>query len=306
MGLKERISALRKRVSGAAPKRAAKGSERRPRTPAKPTGGGDARKPASAATGAAVEVGKLLREMLVIPAQLFLAAAEIAGKATLTVWQRAVLPLLVKLGALVAVAYRLALRHVTPARAVTAVALVAIGALVASQWLDYRGISVGTDAYTGGLEAVAPAPEVERGRAGDAHAWLMLPLALASLVVLVLALVRRARLGHLLVPLGAIAILISVVVDAPKGLDEGSAAIAYQGAHATLLEGFWVQIAAGAVLIACGFLLPRYLTPARARARSPQRPGKGKTGRLGRLAERAGSKLRRDPSAKRGVEGART
>ena len=49
-------------------------------------------------------------------------------------------------------------RHVTPARAVAAVGLVAIGALAASQWLDYRSVSVGTDAYSGAVGAVAPPP----------------------------------------------------------------------------------------------------------------------------------------------------
>jgi hypothetical protein len=69
------------------------------------------------------------------------------------------------------------------------------------------------------------------------------------------------------------------LVDVPKGLDEGETAIAYEGASAHLLAGFWLQIAAAAVAIAAGLLLPPYLrsaqapaTPARAgRSRRPRR-----------------------------------
>ena len=82
-------------------------------------------------------------------------------------------------------------RHLTPARAVAAVALVAAGALVASQWLDYHAVSVGTDAYSGDVGVVAPAPEVETEIAGNAHAWVMVPLGLAALAVLGV----RARQG---------------------------------------------------------------------------------------------------------------
>ena len=241
--------------------------------------------------------------MLVIPAQLWLAAAEIAGAVVLAAWRRILVPLLTALLALTRAAYRLALRHVTPARGVAAVCLVAIVSLAASQWLDYRSISVGTDAYSGDLEAVAPAPNVNSERAGDAHAWVMLPLAVAGLVVLALALAGRPRLGRLLIAVGVAAIAISVAVDAPKGLDEGQAAIAYEGAEARLLEGFWIQIAAGAVLIAGGLLLPRYLRRASApsHAREPSR----KPGGARRLASRAGAKLKRGPLAKPATQGKR-
>ena len=158
-------------------------------------------------------------------------------------------------------------RHVTPARAVAAVALVAIGALAASQWLDYRAVSVGNDAYSGTVGIVAPPPEVSSDIADHAHGWVMLPLgALIAFVALVLALTGRRRRAFALVPVGIAAIAISLAVDAPKGLDEGAAAIAYEGATATLLKGFWMQIATGTVLIACGLMLPLYLRPAPGRS----------------------------------------
>lgn len=219
-----------------------------------------------------IELAKLLREMLVIPTQLWLAVAERLGAAVLWAWRRIGRPALALALAACATVYRLALRHVTPARAVAVVALVAIGVLVASQWVDYRGVRIGNDAYSGDVGFVAPAPEVARQHTGEAHSWVMVPIAALALVVLAFALAGRRRLARLLIPLGVAVIAIAVLVDAPTGLDEGRAAIAYQGASAHLLEGFWLQIAAATGMIACGLLLPGFLRPegAAARARRPR------------------------------------
>jgi len=260
---------------------------------------GDARKVSGVAVGVGSELLKLVREMLVIPAQIWLAIAEVAGAAVLSAWRRIVLPGLGAVLALARAAYRLGLRHVTPARAVAAVCLVAIVSLAASQWVDYRTISVGTDAYSGDLAAVAPAPEVNRQQAGDAHLWAFVPLAAAALVGLVLALRGRPRAARLLIAVGVAAIVISVAVDAPKGLDEGNAALTYEGAEARLLEGFWLQIAAGAVLIAGGLLLPRYLRPAPAASSAETTADRG-LGRARRLLTRGGDKLERGRTGARG------
>jgi hypothetical protein len=160
----------------------------------------------------------------------------------------------------------LARRELTPVRLLVAVTSCAIVALAASQWLDYRGISVGTGDYRA-VELVAPAPEVDRQRAGDAHGWVMLPIAAACLAVVAIAVRGRWRLARLLVPLGVAVIAIAVFADAPSGLDEGTAALAYEGAEASLLEGFWAQLVAGGVIAACGLLLPLYLRPAQGRER---------------------------------------
>lgn len=260
---------------------------------------GDARKVSGVAVGVGSELLKLVREMLVIPAQIWLAIAEVAGAAVLFAWRRIVLPGLGAVLALARAAYRLGLRHVTPARAVAAVCLVAIVSLAASQWVDYRTISVGNDAYSGDLAAVAPAPEVNRQQAGDAHLWAFVPLAGAALVGLVLALRGRSRAARLLIAVGVAAIVISVAVDAPKGLDEGNAALTYEGAEAHLLEGFWLQIAAGAVLIAGGLLLPRYLRPAPAASSAETTADRG-LGRARRLLTRGGDKLERGRTGARG------
>jgi hypothetical protein len=217
------------------------------------------------------ELAKLLREMVVIPVQLWIRIAEPVGFAVLWAWRRVARPLLVLAGRAIAAVYSLALRHVTPARGVAAVALVSIGVLIASQWVDYRAISIGDDAYAGSVGLVAPAPEIGREHAGDAHAWVMLPIAVGALVVLFLALTGRRRMARLLVPLGIAVIAIALLVDVSAGLDEGSAAIAYEGAVAHLREGFWLQIAAATVMIACGLLLPGYLAPERAAAKSRSR-----------------------------------
>lgn len=215
--------------------------------------------------GVIAEALRIVREMLVIPAQLWVAIAEPAGAAVYAVWRRVVVPVAVAVSSLVRIALRWAQVHVTPARAALIVAVGAAAALAASQFVDYRGVSVGTPAYEG-VETVAPAPEVDRGRelTGSAHAWVMLPLATAALVVIVLAVRGRWRLARLLIPLGVIVIAIAIVVDVPQGLDEGSAATAYEGAEAVLLEGFWAQLAAGAVLIVSGPLLAAWLRPERA------------------------------------------
>lgn len=272
-----------KQAAGSGPKRAAKkaaasGPKRPARKPAKSGPKRAAKKPAKSgpnvvAKGGALilagltEVAKFGREMLVIPAQIWMLIAEIAGGIVLRIWLRALRPLLLALWALATVVFRFAERHLTPARGVALVAIAAAIALAASQWADYRSISVGTAAYSGGVEAIAPRPDIAVDRAGEAHSWVMLPLAAAALLTIVVALTGRAKLARLLIAIGAAAIAISILVDAPKGLDEGAAAVTYQGAEAKLLEAFWVQIASGAVLIACGVLLPLYLRAAPARQR---------------------------------------
>jgi hypothetical protein len=200
------------------------------------------------------EALKLAREMLVIPAQLWLLVAEVLGGAVLRVWRNLVVPALRLAWGLLVALYRACLRQVTPRRAVAAVGLFAAAALIASQWLDYRSVSVGTPAYQGEVDLVAPAPDVVRDPAGDAHAWVMIPIALLGAAGIVLAYAGRPRGAWLTVAAGLGAIAIAAGIDAPKGLDEGAAKVSYEGADAQLLEGFWAQIACGAALAAVGIL----------------------------------------------------
>jgi hypothetical protein len=274
------------------------GKSRRPAGEASKVGDG-LRKVGGSGVALVVEILKLAREMLVIPLQVWLGIAEVVGGAVLAVWLRVVLPalrLIVRsLGALL----RFGERHVTPARALTVVALVAVGALVAAQWRDYSAISVGTDAYAGDVGAVAPPPEVSSAPAHDAHGWVMLILAALAVFALVGALAKRRRLSVWLIPIGVAVLAISIGIDAPKGLDEGQAALAYESANASLLSGFWLQIAAGAVLIACGLMLPRALRPASASARGPAELGPSLIDRLVARARGAIERRRARPKRER-------
>ncbi len=151
--------------------------------------------------------------------------------------------------------------------------------------------------------------------AGHAHGWVMLPLALLALVALVLGAHRPPPRGvALLVPIGIAVVAISLAVDAPKGLDEGAAAIAYEGATATPAEGFWMQIATGAVLIACGLMLPLLPAPGAAPEPCGPRPSPAAASMLtSRGRARASSAAAAAPAqrshasrAKRKVQGAGT
>jgi hypothetical protein len=180
---------------------------------------------------------------------------------------------------------------VTPLRATVCVGAVAALALAASQFMHYGEVAVGTGQYAAypGLEAVAQPPPVSTDSFGVAHGLLMIALAAIALVALFFAL-RRSRLGLVVFALGAVVVAVALLADLPKGLDEGTAAIRYEGASATLTAGFWVELVAGALLAAIGLLVvfhSRGPAPARtARARRASRPRSGPSPR----PSRAGSK----------------
>ncbi|HEX2128193.1 MAG TPA: hypothetical protein VHF58_03145, partial [Solirubrobacterales bacterium] len=222
---------------------------------------------ARGALAALTELLKVAREMLVIPAQVWLLVAEILGAAVLRIWLAIVLPVLRTAWSAMLTLYYASIHKVTPRRTLAAVGIAAAVALVASQWLDYRSVSVGTPAYQGEVDLVAPAPDVDRDRAGEAHAWVMLPIAALGALGVALAYARHPRAAWLTIASGLGAIAIAVGIDAPKGLDEGAAEVAYQGASAQLLEGFWAQIASGAALAGVGLLSLAYGRRERAPAR---------------------------------------
>ena len=169
-------------------------------------------------------------------------------------------------------------RIVTPTRGLLLAALGCALLLALSQFVDYRGISIGADAYDPGISAVAPAPEVEREELGTAHSYVMIPIALLAALALIFA-VRSGRwqLTRLAVLLGIVAILVAIVIDRPAGLDEGSLNRDFTGVEAKLLGGFWMQIFAGAGLAATSFLLAGEIkrggAPAKRRSRrEPSKP----------------------------------
>jgi hypothetical protein len=161
------------------------------------------------------------------------------------------------------------------------VALVVLTASVllgVSQFVDYRGVGIGAPQYQG-VEAVAPPPQTERESSGAAHAYVLVPVALLAIGALAFALRGRWRLGRVISLLGLVGIVVTLLIDLPRGLDEGSATLRFEGAEAQLIEGFWVQLACSTVLVAAGLLLGRYARAERqpaaqsARAASGRQPG---------------------------------
>jgi hypothetical protein len=175
---------------------------------------------------------------------------------------------------LYAVVERLGERAVTPARGLAVVALAATITLGASQFSDYRAVEIGASQYTG-VQNVAPAPERDKKSPRSAHGVAVLAIAIAALFVTAFAVGGRWRLARLLIVLGVAVILISLLVDARQGLREGLAATTYEGAKATLLGGFWVQLCSGVTLAVSGPLLAVHLRGERAprRPRPSGRPG---------------------------------
>ena len=229
---------------------------RKPRSkPSRRADSGGSAPLAGTARGVAAELLAIAREMLRIPAGLYMRAAEYAGAATLRAWRFA-WPFLKALWRQAVRVFRVAEREVTPLRAALGVAAVTALALALSQFADYRSIAIGTTDYVG-VDQIAPPPEApgETTSAGSSHAWLGLPLALAALVAVAACARGNRRAAWWLAPIGLVTIAISLIVDAPKGLDEGDAAVAYQGAEASLLGGFWVQLACGVLLVALAPLI---------------------------------------------------
>lgn len=164
-----------------------------------------------------------------------------------------------RLGPLAAGLESLVYARVTPAATVTVVTGAAAVALGASQFVDYHGVAIGAPLYEGEVGRTAPVPMTDLDPAGSAHLYALVPAAAAALVLIALTAAGRWRLGRAVGLVGLIGLVVSVAVDAPQGLDAGTAGTAFAGAEAELLEGFWVQVAASAVLLAGGPLLGSYV-----------------------------------------------
>jgi hypothetical protein len=184
-------------------------------------------------------------------------------------------------------ALQLAERYLTPERVLVAVTAAAAGCLAYSQFVDYRGVEVGQPQYVG-VSTIAPPPQTDRIVAGDAHAYVLVPLAAIAVVIALMALLsRRWQLGRLVSVIGLVGIAISLAIDLPKGLDAGTAGNAFAGAKATLTDGFYAQLAASAALVLCGWVLAMNL-------RGPR------TAKARRSSSRRRPRLRRTPSVARG------
>ncbi|MGH2982882.1 MAG: hypothetical protein ACRDK5_01290, partial [Solirubrobacterales bacterium] len=154
--------------------------------------------------------------------------------------------------------------HVRPASTVAFVAAAAAVALGVSQFFDYSGVEVSASLYAGEVGTTAPVPLTGLERAGDAHLWVLVAVAVAALVLVVQTYRGHWRLGRLVGALGLFAVLVSLAIDLPQGLDAGRAGIAFSDTRAELIEGFWAQLSAAVALVFCGPLLGAYVRRASA------------------------------------------
>lgn len=178
-------------------------------------------------------------------------------------------------------------RVLTPDRA-AAIVLVAAGALlVASQFIDYRAVEIGQPGYAG-LPEVAKAPTVEVRTAGEAHAYLLVPVGVLAAALGLLALRRGRRgLGLSVALLGLVSLAVILLVDLPNGLDEGSQTSRFAGASAVLEDGFFAELAAAGGMVLAGLLY--YARPCLIRISSS---GRAASARRRRPRRRASSRAR--------------
>jgi hypothetical protein len=178
-------------------------------------------------------------------------------------------------------------RAIPPDRA-AALALVGVGAcLVASQFIDYRAVEIGQPGYAG-LPGVAKVPTTDVRTAGEAHAYLLVPLgALAAALGLVALRRERRRLGLVVAALGLVSLAVILLVDLPAGLDEGPQTSRFAGASAVLEDGFYAELAAAGGMVLAGLLY--YARPCRIRISSS---GRAASARRRRPRRRASSRAR--------------
>jgi hypothetical protein len=181
---------------------------------------------------------------------------------------------------------------ITPARA-AAVVLIATGACLAvSQFIDYRAVEIGQPGYAG-LPQVAQVPTEAVRTAGDAHAYLLVPIGVAAALLGLLGLAReRRKLGLLVAALGLISIAVILLVDLPAGLDEGSQTSRFAGATAVLEDGFFAELAAAGGMVLGGLLY--YARPCRIRI---SLSGRAASARRRRRRPRASSRAKAARSA---------
>jgi len=183
----------------------------------------------------------------------------------------------------------------TPERAICLTIVASAGALIASQFVDYRAVEIGQPGYAG-LTAATP-PTVAAETAGQAHAYLLVPVALvaAALALVVLRNGRRRGLGRIVFALGLLSVAVVLLVDLPAGLDAGIQATRFAGAKAVLYDGFYAQIAAAAGLMLGGALL---VGAPKAAARYHARPCRTRTNSFARAASALRRRRRRRASSR--------
>ncbi|HEX2393595.1 MAG TPA: hypothetical protein VHI77_11855 [Solirubrobacterales bacterium] len=176
----------------------------------------------------------------------------------------------------------------TPLRALAAVIVVAGGCLVVSQFVDYRAVQIGQPGYAN-LPDVASPPTAAARSAGQAHSYLLVPLGALAMLIGIAGLGRERprRAGLLVAAVGLVSVAVILLVDRPAGLDAGSLTSRFAGASAVLEDGFYAELAAAAALLMSGLLY--YARPCRIRISSS---GRAASGRRRRPRRRASSPAR--------------
>jgi len=161
-------------------------------------------------------------------------------------------------------------RHVTPLSTVAVVGVAAAIGLGVSQFFDFHGVAVDAPEYAGEVGSVANVPIVGRQTAGSAHLWVLIPVAVAAIVLIIGAYRGGPPRAGGVVICGLLGLAVALAIDLPQGLDAGRPGLAFSGSQAELLQGFWAEVACSAVLMLCGGLLALYSrdVPARTRRRS--------------------------------------
>lgn len=146
-------------------------------------------------------------------------------------------------------------RTLTPRRAILLAGLLAGLSLAASQFMDFRATEIGQPGYSG-IEDVTNAPRVDVNTPLHAHwAAVLAAVGLALIGLAGFARTGRRRFALLAAFAGCATVAVTLGIDLPAGLNTGDAELSYSGVSAVLLTGFWLQLAAGAVLAASGMLL---------------------------------------------------
>jgi len=149
-------------------------------------------------------------------------------------------------------------RNVTPLSTVAFVGIAAAVGLGISQFFNFHGVAVDAPEYAGEVGSVANVPIVGTKTAGSAHLWVLIPIAVAAVVLIVATYRGETRFAPGVFLCGLLGLAVALAIDLPQGLDAGRAGLAFSGADAVLLQGFWAEVACSATLMLCGVLLGLY------------------------------------------------
>jgi hypothetical protein len=185
----------------------------------------------------------------------------------------------------------------TPARGICLVIAASAICVLVAQFVTYSSVEIGQPAYAG-LPSTAP-PTEGAETAGQAHSYLLVPLALLAMVAAAAAWRReRQGLGRVIALIGLLCLVLILAVDLPAGLDVGAQSSRYAGTTAVLEGGFYAELAGAAGLLLGGLLY--YARPCRI---PTNLSGRAASARRRRRRRRDSSRRRaaRRPSQRRSV-----